>query len=173
MLEVKLPPALEDRGREVLAKLQMVFQNPEEALNPYLSIGESLRRPLQVLRGMSRDEAQAGAEELLGLVRLPAEYAKRLPTQLSGGEKQRVAVARAFASHPELLLADEPTGNLDEGTGEAVLELLLELSRDAGKTLIMATHDQDIARFADRVFFLERGRLVTEQGGEEASGSSA
>lgn len=84
-----------------------------------------------------------------------------------------MAIARALIHDPVLLLADEPTGNLDEGTGEAVLELLLELSRDAGKALIMATHDQDIARFADRVFFLERGRLVTGQGGEEASGSSA
>ena len=83
------------------------------------------------------------------------------PDRLSGGEQQRVAIARAVIHDPILLLADEPTGNLDEGTGEAVLKLLLELSRDAGKTLIMATHDQDIADLADAVYFLERGQLVS------------
>lgn len=74
-----------------------------------------------------------------------------------------MAIARALVHDPVLLLADEPTGNLDEGTGEDILNLLLELSRDAGKTLIMATHDQDIAGLADAVYVLERGKLVSQR----------
>ncbi|HMN28435.1 MAG TPA: ATP-binding cassette domain-containing protein, partial [Caldilineaceae bacterium] len=85
------------------------------------------------------------------------------PDTLSGGEQQRVAIARALAHDPTLVLADEPTGNLDEETGATVLSLLLELTRDAGKTLIMATHAPDVAAQADRVLHLVHGKLVNDQ----------
>ena len=80
--------------------------------------------------------------------------------RLSGGEQQRVAIARALAHEPMLVLADEPTGNLDEDTGQTVLSLLLELTRDAGKTLVMATHNPEILPFADRVCRIHEGKLV-------------
>jgi len=85
------------------------------------------------------------------------------PDKLSGGEQQRVAIARALAHEPMLVLADEPTGNLDEDTGETVLSLLLELTRDAGKTLIMATHNPEIVPYADRVCRIHDGKLIIEQ----------
>jgi putative ABC transport system ATP-binding protein len=87
---------------------------------------------------------------------------KTFPDKLSGGEQQRVAIARALAHDPTLVLADEPTGNLDEETGITVLKLLLELTRDAGRTLIMATHAPDVAAQADRVLHLVQGKLVNE-----------
>jgi len=85
------------------------------------------------------------------------------PNELSGGQQQRVAIARALVNEPAIILADEPTGNLDEDTGETVLGLLLELTRDLGKTLFMATHAQDAAARADRVLHLDHGRLVSDQ----------
>ena len=85
------------------------------------------------------------------------------PDRLSGGEQQRVAIARSLIHEPLLILADEPTGNLDEDTGAAVLDLLLELTRDAGKTLIMATHATEIAQYADRVLHLDHGHLVSDR----------
>jgi putative ABC transport system ATP-binding protein len=95
---------------------------------------------------------------MLGRVGL-ADRADTFPDKLSGGEQQRVALARALTSEPDLILADEPTGNLDEETGQQVLELLLELTRDAGKTLIMATHNPEIVPLADRVCRIHEGRL--------------
>jgi putative ABC transport system ATP-binding protein len=86
--------------------------------------------------------------------------ADAFPDRLSGGEQQRVAIARALVTDPAIVLADEPTGNLDEETGEQVLDLLLELTRDAGKTLIMATHNPDIVPLADRVCRIHDGKLV-------------
>ncbi len=106
------------------------------------------------------------AEALLERVGL-GDRLDTFPDRLSGGEQQRVAIARALIHDPILILADEPTGNLDEGAGDVILELFLELIRDAGKTLIMATHDTDIADYADQVFFLERGRLVSHHSGVE------
>ena len=85
------------------------------------------------------------------------------PDKLSGGEQQRVAIARALIHDPLLILADEPTGNLDDETGDAVLDLLLELTRDAGKTLLMATHATEVASHADRVLHLVHGKLVRDQ----------
>ena len=167
--EVELT-ALQERQRTLFRRrnIGIVFQFFN--LIPTLTVLENVALPVE-LAGEDR-KGHRRAEALLGRVGL-GDRLDTFPDRLSGGEQQRVAIARALIHDPVLLLADEPTGNLDEGTGEAVLELLLELSRDAGKALIMATHDQDIARFADSVFFLERGRLVTGQGGEEASGSSA
>ena len=96
------------------------------------------------------------------------DRADHYPVQLSGGEQQRVAVARAFVCQPPVLLADEPTGNLDSATGDMVIHLLLQLNRDQGSTLVLVTHDRTLAQRADRVVSLQDGRIVSDelQGGE-------
>ncbi len=167
--EVELT-ALQERQRTLFRRrhIGIVFQFFN--LIPTLTVLENVALPIE-LAGEDR-KGHRRAETLLGRVGL-GDRLDTFPDRLSGGEQQRVAIARALIHDPVLLLADEPTGNLDEGTGDVILALLLELSRDAGKTLIMATHDQDIARFADQVFFLERGRLVTDPGGDESSGPAA
>ena len=104
----------------------------------------------------------ARADELLAQVGL-AERGHHYPVQLSGGEQQRVALARAFATRPPVLLADEPTGNLDSATGERILELLIGLRRDAGTTLVLVTHDPAVASRADREIHLLDGRVVRDE----------
>ncbi len=131
-------------------------------LIPTLTVLENITLPRE-LGGQSRVSAEAQARELLERVGL-AQRADDFPDKLSGGEQQRVAIARALAHEPLIVLADEPTGNLDEETGERVLALLLELTRTAGKTLIMATHNPEVVPFADRVARIHEGKLVvTEQ----------
>jgi len=110
---VPLPSKLSERDINTLRQMQFIFQNPEEALNPYLTIGETLQRPFITIGRKSRVEAEEGAIKILEAVGLPVEYLGRLPGQLSGGEKQRIAIARAFASNPGLLVADEPVSSLD------------------------------------------------------------
>ena len=127
-------------------------------LIPTLTVLENVALPLELASGNRKGHRRA--ENLLDRVGL-GDRLDSFPDRLSGGEQQRVAIARALIHDPVLLLADEPTGNLDEGTGDVILKLLLALSRDAGKTLIMATHDEDIASLADEVYFIERGQLVS------------
>jgi len=127
-------------------------------LIPTLTVLENITLPDE-LRGVSRRDSEKSARQLLERVGL-ADRADTFPDRLSGGEQQRVAIARALAHEPALVLADEPTGNLDEDTGRGVLELLLELTRDAGKTLLMATHNPDILPLADRVCRIHEGKLV-------------
>jgi putative ABC transport system ATP-binding protein len=129
-------------------------------LIPTLTVLENVTLPLE-LAG-TRGNGRAEATELLERVGLGNRLAT-YPDRLSGGEQQRVAIARALVHNPLLILADEPTGNLDEETGDSVLRLLLELTRDTGKTLIMATHAPDVAEQADRVLHLVHGKLVSEQ----------
>jgi putative ABC transport system ATP-binding protein len=118
-------------------------------LIPTLTVIENITLPLE-LRGRARKQAEERARNLLERVGL-ADRADTFPDKLSGGEQQRIAIARALVTEPAIVLADEPTGNLDEDTGESVLALLLELTRDAGRTLIMATHSPEIVPLADRV----------------------
>lgn len=133
-------------------------------LIPTLTVLENITLPLE-LGGMSRRESEKKGRALLERVSL-ADRAADFPDKLSGGEQQRVALARALVNEPLLVLADEPTGNLDEETGDTVLALLLELTRDAGKTLVMATHDPHIAPVADRVGEIHNGKLtITRNGG--------
>lgn len=130
-------------------------------LIPTLSVLENVTLPLE-LAGASQDEVENAVHllERVGLADRLATY----PDKLSGGEQQRVAIARALVHDPLLILADEPTGNLDEETGDTVLDLLLELTRDSGKTLIMATHAADVAAQANRVLHLVQGKLVANTG---------
>lgn len=123
-------------------------------LIPTLTVLENVTLPLELAGSRNLDNAVALLERV-GLGNRLATY----PDKLSGGEQQRVAIARALAHDPLLVLADEPTGNLDEDTGDTVLTLLLELTRDAGKTLFMATHAPEVAAQADRVLHLVHGKL--------------
>jgi len=132
-------------------------------LIPTLTVEENLRLPLE-LNGCPGAVARARASALLAEVDL-AERGGTFPEHLSGGEQQRVAVARALVHEPLLVLADEPTGNLDLNTGRHVLGLLDRLTRQAGRTMVMATHSLEVVGLADRIFRLQDGRLVeTEKG---------
>jgi len=124
-------------------------------LIPTLTVLENIMLPYE-LRGQQNGAKQA--RELLEQVGLP-DRADTFPDRLSGGEQQRVAIARALVHQPLLILADEPTGNLDGETGDSVLQLLLRLTRDAGRTLIMVTHSMDVVPMADRAFRLWDGVL--------------
>jgi putative ABC transport system ATP-binding protein len=141
------------RNREI----GFIFQNFN--LIGDLSVAENVELPL-VYRGMTRGERRLRVAEVLERVRIP-HRGKHYPMQLSGGEQQRVAVARALAGDPSILLADEPTGNLDTQNGEAVMELLNEL-HDAGSTIIMVTHDFRFAKQAKRSIGLLDGQLVDQ-----------
>ena len=128
-------------------------------LLPTLTAQENVAVPLE-LTGEAGAAARAAA--LLAEVGL-AERAHHYPVQLSGGEQQRVAVARAMARRPALLLADEPTGNLDSATGKQIIELLVGLNRRLGSTLVLVTHDAALAAHADRVITLRDGRIVSDE----------
>lgn len=126
-------------------------------LIPTLTVLENITLPVE-LRGANRRTVEQAAHDLLVRVGLD-DRADDFPDKLSGGQQQRIAIARALIHQPKLVLADEPTGNLDEATGQSVLALLLELTRAAGRTLIMATHDPAIIPLADRVFSIQDRRL--------------
>ncbi len=129
-------------------------------LIPTLTVFENVTLPLELAGQGRKDHGRAaGLLDRVGLGDRLATY----PDKLSGGEQQRVVIARALAHDPLLILADEPTGNLDEDTGEIILELLLELTRDAGKTLFMVTHAPEVADRADRILHLEHGKLVKDK----------
>ncbi len=149
--------ALTDRQQTLFRRdnIGIVFQFFN--LIPTLTALENVTLPAE-LRGQARQEAERQGRALLDRVGL-AERAAAFPDKLSGGEQQRVAIARALVQQPRLVLADEPTGNLDEDTGESVLRLLLELTRDAGRTLVMATHNPEIVPLADRVCRIHEGHL--------------
>lgn len=160
LLGVDLPTDIRQRPADVLAQIQMVFQNPQTALNPYLTIGEALRRPLMKLGRMSRTQAEAELRCLLEAVNLRAEYADRYPSELSGGEKQRVAIARAFASQPALVICDEPVSALDVSVQSAVLNLLVRLQEEQGASYLFISHDLAVVGYlADYVAVMYLGEL--------------
>ena len=130
-------------------------------LLPTLTGIENVALPL-VLDGRSEREAEARAEGLLARVGLAARR-DHLPEQLSGGEIQRLAIARALVFDPPIVLADEPTGNLDSKTGAAVLETIRQINREAGSTVVMVTHDREAAARTDRILHLRDGRLEEER----------
>ena len=142
------------RGR----KIGFVFQSYH--LISTLTAEENVLLPME-LAGSSNGGGRARARELLARVGLDGRF-DHYPVQLSGGEQQRVALARAFALRPPILLADEPTGNLDSATGSAVLELLLTLNREQGTTMVLVTHEQSLAASADRRIVLRDGLVVAQ-----------
>src|SRR5205085_11217974 len=130
-------------------------------LHPVLTALENVELPLKLTR-LSKKERIEHAQIALRLVGLEDRF-DHLPKQLSGGQEQRVAIARAIVTDPDLILADEPTGNLDASSAQDVLALLSKLNRDYGKTVVMVTHDPHAATFASRVHHLEKGVLVSEE----------
>ncbi|HEY7860800.1 MAG TPA: ABC transporter ATP-binding protein [Gemmatimonadaceae bacterium] len=156
--DVDLATLSEDaRARLRGAKVGFVFQSFQ--LIPTLTALENVRVPLD-LRG--DESAQSRATELLARVGL-ADRVHHYPVRLSGGEQQRVAIARAFVNSPSVLFADEPTGNLDQSTGLRIVELLEELNRDAGTTVVIVTHDTELAAHARRIIRLSDGLVVEDR----------
>jgi putative ABC transport system ATP-binding protein len=152
---------IQDLSEDELALLRrraigFVFQSFQLLSN--LTALENVLLPLELA---GADHARSRAEALLATVGL-AERGHHYPSQLSGGEQQRVALARAFGPRPPILLADEPTGNLDQVTGQIVLETLLALRRESGTTLVLVTHDPEVASLADRQIHLRDGRIERE-----------
>ena len=146
----------DQRARLRAEKVGFVFQSFQ--LIPTLTAQENVQVPLE-LRGESNSRIRA--RELLGWVGL-AGREHHYPAQLSGGEQQRVAVARGFSSRPRVLFADEPTGNLDAATGATIIELMVTVNRDLGTTLVLVTHDLDLASKAHRTIRLADGRIIAD-----------
>lgn len=155
---IRLSALTEDERAQVRNQfVGFVFQNFQ--LIPTLTALENVMVPLE-LRG--EKGVKKIAQELLGRVGL-SDRMTHYPSQLSGGEQQRVSIARAFSNSPKILFADEPTGNLDEETSEKIEHLLFDLNHEQGTTLIMVTHDLELASKTDRIIRLKGGRLVEEE----------
>ncbi|MBV8493228.1 MAG: ABC transporter ATP-binding protein [Alphaproteobacteria bacterium] len=149
--------ALSDEHRTMLRRRALGFVYQFHHLLPEFSAVENVMLP-QMISGVSRAEARRKAEALLGRVGL-AERLTHRPARLSGGEQQRVAIVRALANDPKILLADEPTGNLDHTTAEGVIETLIDIVRAHGVAALIATHNLELAARLDRTVTLEEGRL--------------
>ncbi|MCB5187722.1 ABC transporter ATP-binding protein [Methylobacillus caricis] len=150
--------SLDEDGRAAVRGRSMGFVFQSFQLIPSLTALENVMLPLQLAGRADAREQALSALERVGLAQRLTHY----PRQMSGGEQQRVAIARAFAPKPAILFADEPTGNLDEHTGERIIELLFGLNAEAGTTLILVTHDLNLARRCQRIVRLQDGRLHEE-----------
>ena len=150
--------SLDEDGRALLRAglVGFVFQS-FQLLNGLTAL-ENVMMPLELADDPQPRQVAGELLERVGLGQRLSHY----PNQLSGGEQQRCAIARAFAARPKLLFADEPTGNLDQKTGRRIIELLFQLNREQGTTLIMATHDEQLATHCDRRLVLDGGRLIDE-----------
>jgi putative ABC transport system ATP-binding protein len=151
---------LDEDGRALVRAEHVGFVFQSFHLVPSLNALENVMLPLELA---GHEKARDAARDLISKVGLAQRWS-HYPAQLSGGEKQRVAIARAFATEPAVLFADEPTGNLDTRTGARVMELMFELNRSSSTTLILVTHDNDLAERCDRVLALDTGRLVSDSG---------
>lgn len=157
-----------DRSSLTIRDLQMVFQNSFDTLNPSYSIGSQIARVIRKF-GIERDakKVEAHVSQLLDAVKLPRDFANRLPRQLSGGQKQRIGIVRAFAGRPSLVIADEPTSALDVSVQASIVNLLMDIQREYRTTLIYISHDLSVVRYiADRVVVMYLGHIV-EQGTTE------
>ncbi|GAA4751420.1 ABC transporter ATP-binding protein [Amnibacterium soli] len=152
--------ALDDDGRTDLRRDTIAFVFQTFGLVPVLSAAENVGLPLRMRRTPPAERDRRVAE-LLELVQLGG-HARQRPGELSGGQQQRVAIARALAAAPSVLIADEPTGQLDSDTGTQILSLLHDLSRSTGMTMLVSTHDPGVRDRADRVLTLQDGRLLPE-----------
>ncbi|MGI9265128.1 MAG: ABC transporter ATP-binding protein, partial [Gammaproteobacteria bacterium] len=147
---------LDEDGRAALRARRVGFVFQSFHLMPSLNALENVMLPMELL---GQGEAEQRACEVLADVGLE-DRVHHYPRQLSGGERQRVAIARAFVASPAVLFADEPTGNLDSGTGKRIADLLFDLNDRLGTTLVLVTHDRTLAERCDRVFEMEAGRLL-------------
>ncbi|RBI85107.1 ABC transporter ATP-binding protein [Rhodosalinus halophilus] len=153
---------IEERDTRTISSVQMVFQNPFDTLNPSMTVGRQIMRALEIF-GVGKSEADRRERmlQLLDLVKLPREFADRMPRQLSGGQKQRVGIARAFAGDARIVVADEPVSALDVSVQAAVTDLLMEIQHEHKTTLIVIAHDLSLVRYlADRVMVMYLGHVV-------------
>ena len=153
---------IEERDTQTVADVQMVFQNPFDTLNPSMTVGRQIIRALEIFGvGDNEKDRQQRMLKLLDLVKLPREFANRMPRQLSGGQKQRVGIARAFAGDARIVVADEPVSALDVSVQAAVTDLLMEIQREQKTTLLFISHDLSIVRYlSDRVMVMYLGHVV-------------
>jgi len=149
------------REMEFIKELQMVFQNPDSTLNPTYTVGYQIARPIRKFKTVSRDRETTEVHRLLHSVRLGKYYAERYPRQLSGGEKQRVGIARALASRPKVVICDEPVSALDVSVQAAVMNLLIDIQKEQGTTMVFIAHDLSVVRFlCDYVCVMYLGKIV-------------
>ncbi|MCY4222962.1 MAG: ABC transporter ATP-binding protein [Thiotrichales bacterium] len=159
-----LPPDVKHRDKKDLQRVQLVLQMPDVSFNPKKLVAQALGRPLEFYLGIKGAERDRRVGELLNMVELPADYAGRYPHELSGGEKQRVNLARALAAEPEVILCDEVTSALDTVVGAAIIKLLESLQERLDTAFVFISHDlSTVASFANRIVVLYAGR-VAEQG---------
>lgn len=152
---------LGSRALDLVSKLQMIFQNPDSTMNPSNSIGHQIGRPMERFGTVPKSQIRGEVMRLLEAVRLDASYYNRLPHQLSGGERQRAGIARALAGRPGLILCDEPVSSLDVSVQAALLNLLLDVQRDFGMTMIFVAHDLSVVRYlCDEVAVMYLGQIV-------------
>jgi len=150
-----------DRDTKLIKEMQMVFQNPDSTLNPSYSVGSQIARPIRRFKTVPRGQVKDEVIRLLKAVRLPPTFYERLPRQLSGGEKQRVGIARALASRPDLIICDEPVSALDVSVQAAVINLLLEIQQVFGSSMIFIAHDLSVVRFfSDDIAVMYLGQIV-------------
>ena len=143
--------------------LQMVFQDPFASLNPHMRLMDQVAEPLRNYKICSGSDLQERVAQLFDRVELPRSFMRRFPHELSGGEQQRVAIARAFITDPAILFADEPTGNLDEETAGKITELLFSINKELGTSLVMVTHNLQLAAYTGRILKLKGGKIMEDK----------
>ncbi|MCK6629675.1 MAG: ABC transporter ATP-binding protein [Anaerolineae bacterium] len=152
---------VKQRDLSVIRELQMVFQNPDSTMNPTYSVGQQIERPLRRFGTVPKDKIREEVIRLLRAVKLDEHYYDRLPRQLSGGEKQRIGIARALAGRPDLVLCDEPVSALDVSVQAAVVNLLLEIQQEFETTMMFIAHDLSVVRFfSDYIAVMYLGQIV-------------
>ncbi|MBW1676469.1 MAG: ABC transporter ATP-binding protein [Deltaproteobacteria bacterium] len=160
-LGIDITRPVSERDANLIQEMQMVFQNPDSTLNPSYSIGKQIARPIRRFKTVPKNQVKSEVIRLLKAVRLDAYYYDRLPRQLSGGEKQRVGIARALASRPDLIICDEPVSALDVSVQAAVINLLLEIQKIYGSSMIFIAHDLSVVRFfSDDIAVMYLGQIV-------------
>ena len=157
----ELPAAFRNRNKDLLRRLQMIYQMPDVALNPRQKVRDVIGRPLEFYFGLSGDQKQVRVRELLEMIELSDRYADRYPAELSGGEKQRVCIARALAAEPELIICDEVTSALDQLVAEGILKLLQDLQNELHVSYLFITHDlATVKAISDEIVVMLQGRVV-------------
>ncbi len=159
-----LPPALKNRKKDSLRVMQMIYQMPDTALNPRQRVSKIIGRPVQFYYGIGGKDGEKRVLELLDMIELSPKYKDRFPTELSGGEKQRVCIARALAAKPDLIICDEVTSALDQLVAEEILKLLRKLQNELQVSYLFITHDlATVKAISDEIVVMLRGKIV-EQG---------
>ena len=163
----ELPRKLKHRDKEMLRQIQMIYQMPDTALNPKQKVSKIIGRPLEYYLGINGKERKKRVIELLEKIELSEKYYGRYTTELSGGEKQRICIARALAAQPELIICDEVTSALDQLVADGILKLLQDLQNEMNVSYLFITHDlATVKAISDEIVVMLKGRIV-EQGGKE------